>query len=76
MELLQNGNRLRITVEDRGVGFDPDKVSSSHFGLAGIRERAERLGGHATVHSAPGKGTRIVVEIPIPSTSSLEDMDV
>ena len=76
VELLQNGNRLRIAVEDWGAGFDPDKVSSSHFGLVGIRERAERLGGRATVDSAPGKGTRIVVEIPIRSTSSLEELDV
>lgn len=76
VESLQNGNRLRIAVEDWGVGFDPDNVSSSHFGLAGIRERAERLGGHATIHSAPGKGTRIVVEIPIERASSQERPDV
>jgi signal transduction histidine kinase len=76
LELFQDGKGLRISIEDWGVGFDPAKVESNSVGLAGIRERARLLGGHATIDSAPGKGTRIVVEIPIPSTSSLEDMDV
>ncbi|MGI6417672.1 MAG: sensor histidine kinase [Thermoguttaceae bacterium] len=64
LELFQDSSRLRISVEDRGVGFDPNRVSGSHFGLAGIRERAKLIGGRAVIDSAPGKGTRIVVEVP------------
>lgn len=63
--LLQDGDRLRIQIEDEGVGFDPDRVPSGCFGLEGIRKRAEQFGGQAVIESAPGNGTRIVVELPV-----------
>ena len=65
VELAQFGQRLRITVEDSGVGFQPDDIGESRFGLAGIRQRARLLGGEASIDSQLGKGTRIVVELPI-----------
>jgi len=60
---------LILTVEDNGVGFDPEALaaeqeSGKHLGLMAIRERAELLGGELTIHSTPGMGTRIVVRIP------------
>jgi signal transduction histidine kinase len=59
------GDRVMVMVEDDGVGFDPDRVpGEGHFGLLGMRERAEALGGTLTVESAPGAGTTIVVEVP------------
>jgi signal transduction histidine kinase len=63
--LMQHGERLRLEIEDWGAGFDPGKISDSRFGLAGIRERATLLAGDAAVESAPGKGTRIAVELPV-----------
>ena len=42
-----------------------DKVAQEGFGLKGIRERANLLGGKATIESSPGKGTRIRVELPM-----------
>lgn len=57
----------RMAVQDDGSGFDPDQVAADgrpHFGLSFISERAEQLGGSAHVRSAPGEGTRILVEIP------------
>ena len=75
LKLFQYRKGLRISIEDWGVGFDPTKVDNSRVGLAGIREQAKLLGGHATVESASGKGTRIIAEIPIQSTSRLEDLD-
>ena len=63
--LAQHGDRLRIEVHDRGVGFRPEDIKEGQFGLAGIRERARLLGGKATVESKVGKGTRVVVELPI-----------
>ena len=65
VELAQIGQRLRIAVEDWGVGFQPDDIGESRFGLAGIRQRARLLGGEATIDSEVGQGTRIVVELPV-----------
>jgi two-component system sensor kinase len=65
VELLQEGNTLRVTVSDRGVGFDTKQVAPDRFGLAGIRERARLFGGKASIHSRPGKGTTIIAEFPL-----------
>lgn len=61
----RRGDRVVLVVEDDGVGFEPDRVRrGEHFGLLGLRERAESLGGTLTLESAPGAGTTIVVEVP------------
>jgi len=65
VQLVQQGDAVRIEVQDRGIGFKPEDIEESHFGVAGIRERARLLGGSAAIDSEPGKGTRIVVELPI-----------
>jgi signal transduction histidine kinase len=58
------GNQLRLVVRDWGRGFDPAAVPAQRFGLEGIRKRAELAGGRAEIHSAPGQGTTITVELP------------
>jgi signal transduction histidine kinase len=58
---------LRIVVEDNGSGFDPTAVRSAErrgLGLIGMRERASYLKGSVSIESAPGQGTRLVVELP------------
>ena len=65
VNLSQSGQRIRIEIRDRGVGFDLAGVPADRFGLRGITERARLFGGTATIDSRPGKGTRIVVEVPI-----------
>ncbi len=58
--------RFRAEVVDDGCGFDPTAPPpGGHFGLAVMRERAELAGGRLEVHSAPGRGTRVLVEVPI-----------
>jgi signal transduction histidine kinase len=58
-------NRIKVFVEDDGIGFDPELLETpDHLGLVGIRERAEMLGGSLTVESLPGFGTSIIVEVP------------
>lgn len=53
-------------IEDDGVGFDAALMrSEGHLGLAGIRERAELLGGSLTIESAPGNGTTLYIQIPL-----------
>jgi len=62
--LEHRGDRVLAMVEDDGAGFEPDRVQSGeHFGLLGLRERAEALDGSLTVESAPGAGTTLVVEV-------------
>jgi signal transduction histidine kinase len=67
--LQRLANTLLVTVEDDGVGFDltaSDRIDSEHrLGLIGIRERVSRLGGQLLLESAPGKGTRLTVELPV-----------
>jgi signal transduction histidine kinase len=69
VELRVEGPLLCIDVEDDGVGFDQSAAASRegrpHWGLLGIQERADLLGGHARFDSAPGTGTRVEVRIPL-----------
>jgi signal transduction histidine kinase len=59
---------ISLQIEDNGSGFVvEDRVGpqDGHFGLLGISERAQRLGGQAVLKSTPGSGTIVRVEIPI-----------
>jgi signal transduction histidine kinase len=57
-------DRAILEVADDGVGFEPSLRGGDGFGLPGMRERAERLGGTLHLESAPGAGARIRVEVP------------
>jgi two-component system, NarL family, sensor histidine kinase DegS len=58
-------DRIRVSVDDNGRGFDPDSIQQSNsLGLKLIRERTEMLGGSFEVDSAVGKGTRILFAVP------------
>lgn len=63
--LVQQGDELEVSVRDWGVGFDPDHVSTTGYGLTGIRERARLLGGTATIQGGPGRGTRVSVRFAL-----------
>jgi PAS domain S-box-containing protein len=65
VRLIQRGDRLRIEIRDWGVGFDPKTVQENSFGLQGIRQRARLLRGTCHIHSAPGEGTTVRVELPV-----------
>ncbi|MCE5231143.1 PAS domain S-box protein [bacterium] len=64
----ENDDFIRITVSDKGVGFDPKKVSArggnEGFGLFSLRERVEMIGGHVVIDSTPGEGTRVAMIVP------------
>jgi signal transduction histidine kinase len=58
-----------LVAEDDGSGFVPpempgDLATQGHFGLVGMYERATALGGHLSIHSTPGQGTKVVAFIP------------
>jgi len=69
IQLSEEEGVIRIEIEDDGRGFEPEKVSHAerrHFGLMGIEERVEILGGTVKIESAPAQGTRIHLEVPLP----------
>jgi signal transduction histidine kinase len=68
-------DEVKLRVIDRGVGFDPAlyHVPGKGWGLAGMRERIDSIGGKLVIESAPGKGTRIEIVVPIePSADQVE----
>ena len=62
-------DRVFFTVQDDGIGFEVDAMRIRGLGLIGMEERARELGGTVSVHSQPGKGTLVQVEIPIKNGS-------
>jgi signal transduction histidine kinase/streptogramin lyase len=64
---LRYGDDLAVRVADNGIGIDPviaDTGKSGHFGLQGMRERADRIGGKLTVVSSANSGTEIKLVVP------------
>jgi signal transduction histidine kinase len=58
---------LILRVSDNGVGIDPivvDRVKDTHFGLRGMRERADRIGSKLTFVSSPNAGTEVRLLVP------------
>jgi signal transduction histidine kinase len=75
IELHLEPHELLLTVRDDGRGFDLSGAFVSvggHFGLLGMRERAERLGGQMDVASEPGAGTETKVRIPLPAETGVQ----
>jgi len=67
VRIARKGDWIELEIRDWGVGFDPANVEEKRLGLQGIRERARLLHGRAAIESAPGEGTRVTVDLPIPS---------
>ncbi len=65
LSLTEQLDFLTLEIRDDGVGFEANGPFPGHLGLHTMRERSERLQGSFEVHSAPGAGTRIRVQIPL-----------
>jgi signal transduction histidine kinase len=66
INLVADGQLLSISVADNGCGMEDDaKNKPTSFGLLGMHERIEALGGELYIKSAPGKGTHIEATIPL-----------
>jgi two-component system sensor histidine kinase DegS len=69
---------LQVTILDNGIGFDMEVVLRDpekwdHFGVKGILERARLVGGEATIESKKGRGTRIVLRIPLADKETIRN---
>jgi len=74
LDLEFRDDSMRLCVRDNGCGFDPAHAASGetgHFGLLGMRERAEKLGGSVTIQSEPGSGTVIEAVVPLARSFSI-----
>jgi signal transduction histidine kinase len=61
-------DRLQVCVADDGLGFDISAISekpTDHFGLIGMRERAESIGASIKIITHPGEGTQVLLDVPI-----------
>lgn len=76
VQIIRTPKTINLVIEDNGKGFDPKKIEqmrsvsidgkgASGMGLVSMAERAKSFNGTCTVDSTPGKGTDIVVEIPL-----------
>lgn len=68
--LAREGAEVVLRISDDGVGFDPEVAAAGpekwpHFGLAGMRERAEAVGGRVAWHSRPGAGSEVELRVPV-----------
>jgi signal transduction histidine kinase len=78
IELLFEPDEVYLIVSDRGVGIQDKAESSirSGWGLEGIRERAESVGGRFRVYSPPEGGTVVAISIPIEVTTVGEEQEI
>lgn len=60
----EDDTHVDVRINDKGLGFEPDQTHAG-FGLLGIRERAELVGGTVTVTSEPGAGTTVRARLPV-----------
>jgi signal transduction histidine kinase len=72
VRLEEDNEYCALSIEDDGVGFDPARKRG--LGLLGMHERVARLGGTLVIDSAPGKGTRICVKIPVAQSRQAEPL--
>jgi signal transduction histidine kinase len=67
VELTFGSQAVSLCVRDNGQGFNPELLRGQGFGLVGMRERIQSLGGQLTIASQPGQGTEVIAVIPLAS---------
>jgi len=70
IQILERDDQIAIEIEDDGEGFDPASLPppaarERGLGLLGMRERVELFGGTIEIDSAPGRGTRVAIAVPL-----------
>ncbi|RYE85678.1 MAG: PAS domain S-box protein, partial [Myxococcales bacterium] len=64
----RQGGHAMVMIEDDGRGFVPEAVGQGRLGLVGMRERVEQVGGHLDIESSLGRGTTLLVRLPVAPT--------
>lgn len=65
IKLLHPADSIRLSIRDNGVGFVLDEDKHASYGLVSMKERVNEVGGSINVITAPGRGTRIEIRIPL-----------
>ena len=65
LTLETSASNIALEIADDGAGFDPNARFDGHLGQRSMRERAEAIGAHYSLQTAPGAGTRIRVQLPL-----------
>jgi signal transduction histidine kinase len=69
--IYAESEQLHVEVRDHGVGFHSEARDTSRLGILGIQERAELLGGKFRLEATPGRGTTVMVTIPLYSPAEM-----
>jgi signal transduction histidine kinase len=76
LQIGEVDGQLKLEIADDGTGFDAGAPAvDGHQGLANMRRRAESLGGNLMLESAPGRGTRIIVTVPLPERAARPEVE-
>ena len=68
VQLVYEASRMLLMVQDDGRGFTPmpdGRGPDGHYGIQGMRERAQQIGARLLLESSPGAGTRVSLEAPV-----------
>lgn len=65
LKLQHRQDYVRLFIRDNGIGFDMEVQKHASYGLLSMRERVDEIGGSFECVTAPGKGTRIEIRVPI-----------
>jgi signal transduction histidine kinase len=65
ISLKLHNSHVRLHVEDDGIGFNPSALPHQGQGMRNIVTRSQKLGAGCEIISAPGKGTQVIVDVPV-----------
>ncbi|MNI13533.1 Sensor histidine kinase LiaS [compost metagenome] len=64
-KLLHRSDGVRLSIRDNGVGFNLDAKKHASYGIVSMKERVNEIGGSLHIITAPDRGTRIEIRVPI-----------
>jgi PAS domain S-box-containing protein len=64
IELKREERKIKLSISDNGIGFNPHATDKKTLGVIGMKERAAMMGGNYTLSTSPGNGTNIKVTLP------------
>lgn len=68
--LHYSGGNLKLEIHDNGIGFNPEEIAGKKtLGLLGMKERTLLMGGKFEITGKPGKGSSVIIEIPVPENN-------